>query len=714
MMAPSCVVVVMVVLAAMMVMMVDAQVKMMGRGRRPQESPDPTTNVRRLLGGGRRVRSLEDERVASSVVVTDPTPLLLAEVLRELGGDALGPCHVLLYYDPKAASPDELASLRSALDAPIILVDVSKLKFPLITKVRRRVPLLDLLSHRPDNRCRLLVAWSSSNYQRGLLLMARAEPGVLGFRDILVLPVTDQRLDRFMPQLRRRILVKRLRSHRGRGRRDLSPARFLVEGACEVCPKYSLTRLGEWKYPGGWKWGGATTHGQGLSGGALTVSYTPSVPNIFPVDDGDGKLRLEGVELRLLQYAAQALNFSYRLVVPADGEWGRPLNGTWTGKVGEIVRGRADIAVGGLVYTEERASVTEYSILFHNELWGIVCPLSVRLPMWPFIMFPFRTDTAPSVFTVLVLLYVMTLVVPRGPRDPQLESVVRVVGVGVSIYLRLMACIYFWNIYYYLLKPKYEPPVDTSTALLQSNYDWGVVTGTTVTKVLGSSRNPAHRLLTGKAKPLISITEGFQRLREDGLCLLGVPKRYARATIAMRHTTECGEPGLQVTTEDLNSVLGGWVLPRGSPLIPHINSIIFRLQTFGLLEHWRREFHELLITRGPRDLPCLNPPLAALNILDLRLAVLLLFCGWGLAFLVFVGELFAYAIYSGGVKMVQINDDVQSVTSTPPSSGRRSSLRQWLRTLVSPIPSINISAKEASFRSQLNTILKEIWGFDLK
>lgn len=704
---------VVLVLAAVLLLTVEARV----RSRAPKEPPRPT-NVRHLLGGGRQVRSLKDGGGAGGVVVTDPTPLLLAEVVRELGGTARGPCHVLIYHDPRAAPSEELANLRATLDVPVILVDVSKLKFPLITRVRRRVPLLDLLSHRPDNRCRLLVAWASTHYQRGLLLMARAEPGVLSFRDTLVLAVTDQRLDRFIPQLRRRVLVKRRGSRGARGRRDLRPARFLVEGACEMCQRYSLTRLGEWHHPGGWTWGGATLRGQALSGAALTVSYTPSVPNIFPMSAG-GETRLEGVELRLLQHAARALNFSYRLVMPADGEWGRKVNGTWTGKVGEVVGGRADLALGGLVYTEERDSVGEYSVLFHNELWGIVCPLSTRLPVWPYIMFPFRAEAAPSVFTFLVVLHVMAFLVGTlvgsqersGPMDPLTQSLVRTIRAGVSLYFRLMACLYFWNLYYCIIKPKYEPPVRTSTALLRSGYSWGLVTGTTVPGVLTSSRDPAHRDLAAGATPLTSIHEGFHRLREESLCLVGVPKRYARATIATRHTTECGEPGLQVSTEDLNSVLGGWMMPRGSPLIPHINPIIRRLQGFGLLEHWRRELHELLITRAPRDLPCLNPPLAALTLADLRLAFFVLLCGWGLACLVFLGELVTHVINdSGGERTVVRRDTgVSTVAPTPPTS-RRPSLRRWFRTILAPVPSVNVSAKEAAFRRQLNYVLRDMWS----
>lgn len=656
------------------------------------------------------------------IIVRDPTPAVLSEVVKEMGGGPNGYCHVLLYYDPKTAPPDKVESLKATLGVPIILIDVSRLRFPLITMRRRRVPLVELLSRRSDNRCRLVLAWASSNYQRGLLLMAQFEPGVIRPKDTLIFAVSDQRLDRFMPQLRRRVLIKKEQPMRsGRGRRHAGLPEYQVEAACEFCNGYSLHRLGEWQYPVGWSWGAAENlRRSGLLGMTFTVSYTPSVPNIFPVSEGK-KQRLEGVELRLLQYAASALNFSYRLVIPEDGEWGRPINGTWTGKVGEVLKRRADLAVGGLVYTKERGEVVRYSDLFHNELWGVVCPLPVRLPVWPYIMFPFRTDVAPSVFSLMVVLHVMAFMVSTvvGKHDrheaqnPLAESLSRVTRAGVSLYLRFMACLYFWNLFFCLMRPIYEPPVNTASALLRSGRHWGVVTGTTVNRVLSESLNDVHRELALGAVTLPSIIEGFQRLRDEGLCLVGVPKRYARATVATQHTTKCGEAGLQISSEDLHSVLGGWVLPYGSPLTPYFDNIIHRLKRWGILELWRRELHTLLLTRGPRDLPCLNPPLSALSLPDLRLAFFMLLGGWGFAFFIFLCEVILVGLVQEPQResqSVRVNTPSESQDQPPPSPPSFSStvMRRWLATLVAP--TLNVISENANFQRQLNTVLRDIYG----
>ena len=677
------------------------------------------TDVRRLLGRRREARVLERK-----IIVTDPTPLVISQVVNEIGGGSAGHCQVLLYYDPRTAPPEKVASLQATLDMPLSLVDVSRLAFPLITKKRRRVPLLDLLSRRTDKRCRLLLAWASTTYQRGLLLMAQFEPGVIMPEDTLVLLVNNRRLDSFMPKLRRRVFIRKQKPKRSsRGRRDISLPGFQVETVCEVCPKYSIHQLGEWQYPVGWSWGGAQSlRRSGLLGMTFTVSYTPSVPNIFPVTEGNEQ-HLEGVELRLLQYAASALNFSYRLVMPEDGEWGRPVNGTWTGKVGQVLKKNADLAVGGLVYTKERANVVQYSDLFHNELWGVVCPLPARLPVWPYIMFPFRTEVAPSVFSFMVVLHVMAFLVStlvgkherHEPQNPLAESLTRVIRSGVSLYLRFMACLYFWNIFFCLMKPKYEPSVDTASALLRSGNSWGVVTGTTVTRVLSDSQNSAYRELVIGSTPLSSIGEGFRRLREEGLCLVGVPKRYASATIATRHTTQCGEPGLQISSEDLNSVLGGWVLSRGSPLTPYLDKIIRRLKCWGLLELWQKELHSLLLTRGPRDLPCLNPPLSGLSLSNLRLAFFMLLGGWGFAFFVFICEVVVVVMARESQwkrQVVRLNTPITTLDPPPPNppSIPATNVRRWLSALVGTVPSLNINSANTNFRRQLNAVLREMYA----
>ncbi|GFT61704.1 uncharacterized protein NPIL_610011 [Nephila pilipes] len=77
---------------------------------------------------------------------------------------------------------------------------------------------------------------------------------------------------------------------------------------------------------------------------------------------------LSGVDGRLLHVISNALNFDYTLKIPPDLEFGRKTeNGNWTGMVGMLYRGEADIALGQLTITEERSEVVDFSIPYTNQ-----------------------------------------------------------------------------------------------------------------------------------------------------------------------------------------------------------------------------------------------------------------------------------------------------------------------------------------------------------
>ncbi|KAG8180275.1 hypothetical protein JTE90_013528 [Oedothorax gibbosus] len=71
----------------------------------------------------------------------------------------------------------------------------------------------------------------------------------------------------------------------------------------------------------------------------------------------------EGLFLRDL---LQGLGLEYRVVMPADRNYGFLLpNGTWTGLIGMVHRGEADLALGALVITENRLRYVDFSVPYN-------------------------------------------------------------------------------------------------------------------------------------------------------------------------------------------------------------------------------------------------------------------------------------------------------------------------------------------------------------
>ncbi|VDL90734.1 unnamed protein product [Schistocephalus solidus] len=78
--------------------------------------------------------------------------------------------------------------------------------------------------------------------------------------------------------------------------------------------------------------------------------------------DESGFLRnASGFQIDLLQLLQEQFEFSYELVIPADGEYGRRLsNGSWTGLIGLVVRRKVEFAVGPITISALRAKATQF------------------------------------------------------------------------------------------------------------------------------------------------------------------------------------------------------------------------------------------------------------------------------------------------------------------------------------------------------------------
>ena len=680
------------------------------------------TDVRSYIGSKKRGKMASRKNLIDPV---DPMAEVLTEVVKEIDGKSS--CHILLYYDTAVVSEKQLRQFQENLNTAVTLLNVMNLKFSLITKSRlisSRTPLVDLLLTRNDqHRCRILVAWASEHYQRGLLLIARKESGVLNSEDSLILPTKTQRISRFLPKLKHRIIVQEVNKPRlgSRGARSLNTKKYLIDRTCDWCKDISLLRVGEWKQIDGWIKKSLNVKSSGLNGAKLTVSYTNSIPNIFPITVNN-KTVLEGLEVRMLQYASTALNFTVNFKQPKDGEWGRRINNTWTGKIGDIVSKKADLAIGGIVYKSDRARVGAYSVLFHRELWSIVCPPPDKLPVWPYIMFPFREESARSIISFLVLLHVLAYVVAvfignqraqtEDDGHPLQQPFNNVLKTGVSLYFRMLACLYFWNLYYCIIQPKYEETIDSASALLRGKNSWGIVKGTTVKTVLEASYDYSHREVASRAIELSSISEGFQKLRSSGLCLLGVPKRYAKSTISTQHTTECGESALTVSEENLHTVLGGWFVAKSSPIIRDLNQIIRRLQVFGFIDKWQKDLYLMLETSTPSKLPCIGKPITSLSLSNLRLAFFLLLAGLGLAICSFFLEnIFSFILGGDNPKYVTWSRASSEKSLVPQRyiHPRHLRSRNWIIQMLLTSPtSQQLLLKELQLRQQLAQILREI------
>ena len=654
-------------------------------------------------------------------VKSDPTPEVIAQVIRRLGGGEDGNCHVVLYFDDKTVSKEKLEKLQENLKIPLTLLDVTLLKFGLLTAKgqSKSLPIISLLQTESEtDRCRIVLSWSASHFQRGLLILARFQENVLRKKDTIVLVTQDQKVESFIPELKNRVIIQRTLGRHSDSLLTSRSAeiRFVIKTPCKDCSSPNLVKLGEWEDFSGLRWNEKKPKND-FQGAKLTISYTTSLPNIFSIDNET----FDGVEYRMLDYAARVLNFSYDLVKPTFGHWGRYINGSWTGKVGDIVYKKADLAIGGIIYHSERAKVATYSVMFHNELWSIVCPPPSLQPLWPNIVFPFRSESSKSVFMLLVVFHLVAYLVVTfvsinskeecKENDHPLGKKIQIVfRTALYFYLRIIACLYFWNLFYCIIKPQYDNPIQSSSGLLESGKQFGLVKGTTVESVLSKSLDTSHRKVVANARGLSSISEGLYNLEENGMCIIGVPKRYAKAAITTRYTTRCGESALQVSEENLHTVMGGWLTAKKSPLKDKLDPIIMRLQGFGFVDKWEKDLFKTLSRKRKEKLPCIKQDLGPLNLLNLRLAFFLLVAGFGTSILIFIVE--HLAMY-----LARHCQEEQLPTEASPYANywlqdRRivRAQRTWPEHVINRLnredPSRHLLFREALYRYHLNLLLQ--------
>ncbi|GFY59482.1 uncharacterized protein TNIN_436151 [Trichonephila inaurata madagascariensis] len=120
-----------------------------------------------------------------------------------------------------------------------------------------------------------------------------------------------------------------------------------------------------------------------------------------------------GIEGKFLAIILKALRVSCEFVFPPDEEWGRPLeNGNWTGMIGEVQRGDADIAINFIAPSAERMEIVDFSnpyavteVTFAIEKPGTVSPALAFLYPFPlnmWIIFGVILLLMPLVFLVLL------------------------------------------------------------------------------------------------------------------------------------------------------------------------------------------------------------------------------------------------------------------------------------------------------------------------
>ncbi|KAJ8725946.1 hypothetical protein PYW08_004131 [Mythimna loreyi] len=143
-----------------------------------------------------------------------------------------------------------------------------------------------------------------------------------------------------------------------------------------------------------------------LNGEILNVVYLDHVPSVV-VTKNNGSNKIGGVEVEILHTLAEKMNFKPRPYQAANTElhkWGqKQANGSFSGLLGEMVNGRADVALGNLQYTPYHLELTDLSIPYTSQCWTFLTPEALTDNSWKTLILPFKLYMWVAVLLVLLI-----------------------------------------------------------------------------------------------------------------------------------------------------------------------------------------------------------------------------------------------------------------------------------------------------------------------
>ncbi|XP_049867277.1 glutamate receptor ionotropic, kainate glr-3 [Pectinophora gossypiella] len=143
-----------------------------------------------------------------------------------------------------------------------------------------------------------------------------------------------------------------------------------------------------------------------LKNEVLNVVYLDHVPSVVVMKSNETS-KIGGIEIEILNTIAKKMNFDPKLYQPDNLElhkWGqKQANGSFSGLLGEMVNGHADVALGNLQYTPYHLELTDLSIPYTSQCWTFLTPEALTDNSWKTLILPFKLYMWIAVLLVLLI-----------------------------------------------------------------------------------------------------------------------------------------------------------------------------------------------------------------------------------------------------------------------------------------------------------------------
>ncbi|XP_064109578.1 glutamate receptor ionotropic, delta-1-like [Macrobrachium nipponense] len=355
-----------------------------------------------------------------------------------------------------------------------------------------------------------------------------------------------------------------------------------------------------------------------LRGYDFAVAALPYSPFIMAADEalaGPGKYK--GLEVLLLDVLAEAANFTYHYVAPADGEWGRlKPSGVWTGMIGMVTTEKADWAMSDITFSPQREEYVDFCKPFIYDASELVTPRAKLLPQWlgpvrplslevwigvvvmvafsgPFLWFLAKLFVGSEIAYVKyfqeignAIMYILQPVFQKGHPNDVRDAPGRLFYGTWLIFTMIIGILYSSSLTSFLVFPGYQKPIENLQQLVKSDIGWGKVNfGGIQNAILEQTQDPV----------LIALREGVQwRSSLDGILQDVVKGTLAtwdnsittRLTIAVKFTDSSGQPLVHLPGFELLQERIAWPMQQHAPYKQRFDKLISRVVQAGLVQKW--------------------------------------------------------------------------------------------------------------------------------
>ncbi|XP_069974567.1 uncharacterized protein [Penaeus vannamei] len=353
---------------------------------------------------------------------------------------------------------------------------------------------------------------------------------------------------------------------------------------------------------------------QDLSGFHLRCTTLSAPPRMVlqPVtSDGAAAVEVKGILGHVLRQLQEVTNFTYTCHPTRDGQWGGKVNGRWTGMIGDIVNGKADIAVASLDVTFQRSTAVDFLLpVLHTEYKMVMKRPTNDDRVWSAYTEEFEVEVwqVLLVLTPLLILalYFASVLVPVEEKVTLGEAFTAVTGAlcgqSTEIDLKMLpsrlALLTILQLQV-LLQAYYTCVLVSSLALgpplpdIESISDvqrhpslqLGFVRGSSITEYFKNSANLEYQRvwhsIVEEDLPE-SRQEAMGRVLEESYVFLD-----AISYLRDNHGQDCR---LVFMSQAYFPSQSAFAVRKGAPFVALFNSIILKMRSTGLLKRWEGLF----------------------------------------------------------------------------------------------------------------------------